>query len=497
MLEVGENVGPYAVVRKLGEGGMGEVYLAQHRHIARRAAIKVLRHELSSQEDLVVRFFAEARAASVIRHPGIVDVTDCDVDPTTGRAFIVMELLEGEGLEACLGRVGPLATDLQAVGTIVSQIASALGAAHAAGIVHRDLKPANVFLTQGRPDQPLRVKILDFGVAKFAGPGSARHTRAGSLLGTPAYMSPEQCRGAGEVDHRADVYALGCILFELLCGRPPFVRDTTGVLLVAHLGEAPPLPSSLQPSVPPALDRLVARMLAKSPDERPQSMDEVLTLLGPALRPGAQPAATMVLPASPLAGLTKVLPVATSGMQTTLTDTAGMMEEQGAPPRRRRWWLLALPAIAAVAGAAVLLSRPATSGVPVAAPARAALRARPPAEPRTVAITIASDPPGAVVSAEGEGADEGERLGITPTVLRLREGETMSLRLALEGYAAESVSVGTERARVEVRLDRLAAPPRGPAARPEGARASAGGDKPPKARHGPATASTRPAPATT
>src|SRR5262249_53040048 len=188
--------GAYTIPRRLGAGGMGEVYLARHRHIGRDAAIKVLLPELSQNEDVVARFFTEARATAAIRHPGIVEILDCDVHKS-GRAYIVMEFLEGENLAERLERAGSFARDLPGAGSILAQVASALAAAHAKGIVHRDLKPDNIFLTGtvaagGAPS----VKILDFGIAKLVvDDGEGRNkTRTGSLLGTPTYMSPEQCR---------------------------------------------------------------------------------------------------------------------------------------------------------------------------------------------------------------------------------------------------------------------------------------------------------------
>ena len=274
---------------------MGEVYLAEHRNIARRAAIKVLRAEQSVRQDVVQRFFTEARAASVIKHPGIVEIIDCDVD-VRGRAYIVMELLEGESLESLLYRAGGHTRDPRMAVAIVRDLASALAAAHAERIVHRDLKPANIFMAVDdsvRP--PLRVKILDFGIAKLATPQRGVNTRTGSLLGTPVYMSPEQCRGAGEVDHRSDIYSLGCIAFELVCGRPPFVREGQGELILAHATEAPPLLSSIDPAIGGSYERHVLRMLAKDPAARPQSMNEVIAMFDQTLREFEPPLERTVL----------------------------------------------------------------------------------------------------------------------------------------------------------------------------------------------------------
>jgi serine/threonine protein kinase len=194
-----ENIGSYRILSELGAGGMGTVYLAEHRFLKRRSAIKVLLADLASRPDLLERFFAEARATSQIEHPGIVRIFDCELD-ADGRPYFVMELLQGETLAAHLrqrGRLGPA----EAAGYALA-MAEALSAAHERGIVHRDLKPDNVFV---RPGPPLGIKLVDFGIAKLAGDfraGSSLHTQPGMLLGTPPYMSPEQCRGAPALHHR-------------------------------------------------------------------------------------------------------------------------------------------------------------------------------------------------------------------------------------------------------------------------------------------------------
>src|SRR5438045_2441255 len=236
---IGRTIGNYTLVEKLGQGGMGEVYLAEHRRIGRQAAIKFLLPALSQDADVVNRFFNEARAASLIKHPGIVEIYDCDV--VDGQAYIVMEYLEGESLAGTLRRAGPLAGEPTTIAAVIGQIASALAAAHRKEIIHRDLKPENVFLSvEDSTGMPFRTKILDFGIAKLAAPGGGgSNTRTGGLLGTPVYMSPEQCRGITSIDRRADIYALGCVMFELATGRHVFVKDAAGDLLVAHIIETP------------------------------------------------------------------------------------------------------------------------------------------------------------------------------------------------------------------------------------------------------------------
>ena len=272
MFEAGETLGPYTIVRRLGAGAMGEVYQARHRHMGRDAAIKVLRAELTEEADVVSRFFTEARATAAVRHPGIVEIFDCDLH-RSGRAFIVMEYLQGEDLAHRLAGGAPATTssDWPALRAIGRRLASALAAAHAVGIVHRDLKPGNIFLVSGGAGEAPLVKIVDFGIAKLLHRDGSAHsqTQTGHILGTPLYMSPEQARGAKTIDHRTDIYALGCVLFEMVTGRPPFVRKGPAQVIVAHLHEPAPRASSLAPTVPAALDALVDEMLAKDPAARP------------------------------------------------------------------------------------------------------------------------------------------------------------------------------------------------------------------------------------
>ena len=268
---IGQTLGSYTIERELGRGGMGAVYLAVHAMLGRKAAVKLLRPELSRDPSTVQRFFTEARAASAIKHPSIVEIYDFGVAPD-GAAYIVMELLDGESLATRLARLGrlPVATAL----VFARQIATALAAAHRAGIVHRDLKPDNAFLVAD-PEVAggERVKLLDFGIAKLTGDGGVAHTTTGAIMGTPHYMSPEQCEGSRAVDHRADLYSLGCMLFQMITGRLPFEGDGVGGIIGMHLYVAPPALRTLAPDAPAAVEALVARLLAKDPAERPASAD--------------------------------------------------------------------------------------------------------------------------------------------------------------------------------------------------------------------------------
>jgi serine/threonine-protein kinase len=275
LLVAGAVVGSYRVAYKLGEGGMGTVYLGEHTLLGRPAAIKVLQPSLSSNDEVVQRFFNEARAVTRIADPGIVQVFDFGHQPEVG-AFIVMEWLDGESLDSRLRRSGPIG--LLETLRLMRLLCGSLGAAHAKGIVHRDLKPENIFIVKD-PAVPggERPKILDFGIAKLAGeePGVVK-TRTGAVMGTPMYMSPEQCSGSAVVDHRSDIYAIGCVMFAMLTGRPPFHGPGPGDLIAAHLREPPPLAASRIPGLPGAIDRMLQCCLAKSAAERFPSMAELV-----------------------------------------------------------------------------------------------------------------------------------------------------------------------------------------------------------------------------
>ncbi|MBL9007842.1 MAG: protein kinase [Myxococcales bacterium] len=287
---VGTTVGKYRVVRILGRGGMGAVYEAVHQALGQRIAIKVLRPDLSSDTRHVQRFFDEARAVNIVQHAGLIKVYDFGHLPD-GTAYITMELLEGETLQERINhhQKAKQKMDLVEVLRISRQVSSALEAVHAKGIAHRDLKPANLFLV---PDKEApsgeRAKILDFGIAKFydsgkddegaAGGASHQLTTVGKLLGTPAYMSPEQCSGAEHIDGSIDVYGLGVILFQMLAGRLPFEAPHAVLLMTKHLTEPPPDLSEIDPSLPVPLCQLVHEMLAKERTQRPSMAQVVIRI---------------------------------------------------------------------------------------------------------------------------------------------------------------------------------------------------------------------------
>ncbi len=296
---LGTPIGPYRLARRLGRGGMGAVYLGVHSSIGSRVAVKVLLPVAAETPTLVERFFAEARAVNVIRHESIVNVLDLDVLPD-GRPYIVMECLDGQPLSAYLTRWQPFPIDVLI--RIAIEVLGALEAAHTAGITHRDLKPDNVFVTTLG-----RAKVLDFGIAKLRPEqgGLSDATRTGTLLGTPHYMSPEQA-ASQPVDHRSDLYSLGVILFQGATGRCPFDGTSLYELLHQHLHEPPPSPGASRPDLPPELEAIILRALAKHRDQRFQSAREMGEALVAVLRgvpaSGSLPAFAPIFSSAPPPG---------------------------------------------------------------------------------------------------------------------------------------------------------------------------------------------------
>jgi serine/threonine protein kinase len=280
--QAGPTIGHYVLGRCIGSGGMARVYEARHRFLGHRVAIKLLYPEYCDDRQLVRRFCNEGRAAAAIEHPGLVRYFDVG-RTTEGDVYLVMELLAGESLHRRLMR-GPL-PEPTAVG-IGRQIASALVAAHAQGLVHRDIKPENVFLALD-PEVPggERVKVLDFGIAKRT---QRRDTSPGILVGTPAYMAPEQCQPGMPLDGRADVYGLGALLHRMVTGQPLFESTNDVGLMCRHVHDAPPSPRSLGIPVSEAFERLLATCLAKQPRDRFPSMAALADMLS-SLATGGSP----------------------------------------------------------------------------------------------------------------------------------------------------------------------------------------------------------------
>jgi serine/threonine protein kinase len=298
-LEQGSLIGNYQVVGLLGQGGMGAVFEAVHKDIGRRAAIKVLHPEYAQHPLLTTRFLNEARAVNMARHPGLIEIFEYGVLPE-GLPFLVMEYLEGQILRSVIEQAGgaPVPDAL----VLARHIALALHAAHEKGIVHRDLKPANVMIL---PDPPgaRRVKVFDFGLAKLtnagAVPAGRKLSMTGAALGTPAYMSPEQCLGVTSVDGKADVYSLGVMLYEMLSGRLPFDAHLPFEFMAMHVQTTPPPLTAAAPQVGPEVAALTHRMLAKWPAERPD-MARVAAALGQILDGAGAPAGPVSVVSTPL-----------------------------------------------------------------------------------------------------------------------------------------------------------------------------------------------------
>ncbi len=340
---LGQTIGAYRVARLLGIGGMGRVYKGVQPQIGSRVAIKVLSRECSDRRDLVDRFFAEAKAVNLIRHESIVNVLDLAVLPD-GRPYIIMEYLDGAPLSWIIdqARQHGQALPLGGIARLAAEVLDALGAAHAKGIIHRDLKPDNVYVTpSGRP------KVLDFGIAKLQPElgGSATHT--GSLLGTPHYMSPEQA-ASRPVDARADLYAMGVILFECATLQKPFTADSLYALLRMHVEMPPPSPRALRRDVPPDLEHVIFTAMAKLPEQRFASAEAMSAALQHATAqlppdqwapitpvPGARPASWQPTPPQSWA----------RRAQQPTTVSAGQVT---APPAKSKALWIALAAIAVV-----------------------------------------------------------------------------------------------------------------------------------------------------
>jgi serine/threonine protein kinase len=365
----------YEIVRRIGEGGMGAVYEARHTVIGKRVAVKVLLEKFLEKPELVARLLQEARLASSIGHEHIVDVTDFGTT-VDGRAFVVMEYLEGESLAELVIRDAPLPVERSL--RMVRQVAGALGAAHAKGIVHRDVKPENVYLVQrGEADF---IKVVDFGVSKAVhvreeGPEWQRLTRTGMVLGTPLYMSPEQARGGEDVDARADIWAVGVMLYECLTGEVPFrAHNYLGVISQVLTEKAVP-PSRLRPElgIPVAVEAVVMRALEKDRDRRYQHM----------------------------ADLERDLERVLDGDQNVGLATA---PELPAPlPGRHRWHLGAAAVLVIAIGVAIALARSepgARASKPVAA--KAVPAATTTSRPATAPPIVPSSPPPKAVAATTE-----------------------------------------------------------------------------------------------
>jgi serine/threonine-protein kinase len=268
--------GRYRVERLLGKGGMGSVYMGRHVLVGRKVAIKILHAEFAGDAEMVVRFYREARAAAAIGHKNIIDVLDVGTTEESD-PYLVMEYLEGESLRSMLKRTGPI--ELAAACGIMEPVLQALSAAHQAGIIHRDLKPDNIFLVS-HSEEETEVKLIDFGISKFTQDVQKTDlTQTGQLIGTPAYMSPEQAQGDGTIDQRTDVYALGVIFYQMLTGKLPYQGKAYAAVIGDILTGKPVPPLDANPDFPREAEGVVLRAMSKKPDDRYASADEMLEMV--------------------------------------------------------------------------------------------------------------------------------------------------------------------------------------------------------------------------
>jgi eukaryotic-like serine/threonine-protein kinase len=346
--------GRYRIVRKLGAGGMADVYLAEDQELGRPVAIKILNDRHAADDQFIERFRREAKNAAGLSHPNIVSIYDRGT--AEGTYYIAMEFLDGRSLKEMIVGRGP--APVKTAIDYARQILAAIGFAHRNGIVHRDIKPHNVLVS---PEG--RLKVTDFGIARS---GASQMTEVGSIIGTAQYLSPEQARGS-PVDQTSDLYSVGVVLYEMLTGQVPFTGDTPLEIAMKHLSAVPKPPSELRPDVPHDLDLVVLRALAKNPEERYQTAEEMdadLARVAEGLPVGAETAdaatavlsGSGVLAAAPTAIVSPPAPptAPTRPAPPGRTPPAGYYGYEG-PPRRRRpvWpWILSLLLLAAAGGAA-------------------------------------------------------------------------------------------------------------------------------------------------
>jgi serine/threonine protein kinase len=414
-LAPGAAVGEYRIDRKIGRGAFGSVYQASHPVIGKLVAIKILARKYSVEPEMVNRFVTEARAVNQIRHRNIIDIFSFGT-LTDGRAFYVMELLEGETLQARLARVGRLS--LAEALPIFRAVARALDAAHAQGIAHRDLKPDNVYLAlDADGTQP---KLLDFGIAKLLHERDSPHkTETGIAVGTAYYMSPEQCRGK-DVDHRTDFYAFGVVAYQVLTGEMPIDAPDYLALLMRQISVDPAPPSSHVPELPPAVDDAIAWLMRKEPSERPPDLATAVR----ALEVGA-----VTGPPNPRA--TKIAPPAKR------------------PPRLATKLAVGI-ASTVIAGAATFVVLEQGGDAPPAPPPRIATTT---ATTTTTTTTTSPKPPAPTsaptieirvdgVPAETHAFALGHSIGTTPGVIVLPRGTTaIDVRFEHAGYSATTATI--------------------------------------------------------
>jgi serine/threonine-protein kinase len=443
----------YEVEKVLGEGGMGVVYRCRHTIIGKKVAMKVLRADMARNEEVTERFLNEARSASAIGNPHIIDISDFGRLPD-GSTYFIMEFLDGQPLTAVV-ESGPV--PIPRLVHVATQLAEGLFAAHEAGIVHRDLKPDNIFLIK-RGAQKDFVKILDFGIAK-ASSTEGKLTQAGAVFGTPHYMSPEQAAGA-PIDHRADIYSFGVILYELASGKVPFDADNFMGILTQHMYKAPVPIRALVPQpqdVPPGLEAIILKCLSKHTEHRYQTMNELLEDLKK-LEEGAVPGAVAEM-------------MSRSGGFNVPHDyfkSAKMPAPMPATPQgqgRAKWPLYA--GVAGVAAAvaivvAIFAKSSSSDAAPVREPLPAAVtQAAKPAEPTAAPIAPAPAPAApakhqvvlAVQPLDAHVFRGEEDLGASPVVIELAEGEKADVTVKRRGYKEKPLTLDGSEPKMSVKLE--------------------------------------------
>lgn len=460
--------GRYRIEAVLGEGGMGVVYRCTHKIIGKKVAMKVLRADLARDNEATERFLNEAKAASSIGNPHIIDISDFGQFPD-GSTYFVMEYLEGSPLSSLIAGAKPMPAER--ILNIAEQLAEGLSAAHQRHIVHRDLKPDNVFLVRRGQNKDF-VKILDFGIAKVS-TAEGKLTRAGAVFGTPHYMSPEQAAGT-PVDHRGDVYALGVILYELTSGTVPFDADNFMGILTQHIYKTPVPISALVPQipdVPPGLEAIILKCLAKSPEQRYQSMEELLGDLE-RLKAGAMPEA-----AHEMSQRADGFNAPHDYFKAVNATTAGTLASAS---WRSRWpLLLGLLALALIAAVVVGAASDAEDELPASEMRMASEpvaqreplgegkpKVTPAAQEKLVVkrqVVLAVEPLDAHVFRDGED------LGESPVLVEIKEGESAALRIQREGFETQEIVLDGGEGRHSIKLvpQKKAKPPvrRAPAQR--------------------------------
>jgi serine/threonine-protein kinase len=454
----GRTLGEFHVLRRLGAGGMGQVFLARQLSLKRQVALKLLRTDLATSPVALKRFQAEAEAVATLNHPNIVQIYG--VGETDGLRYMVLEYVEGRNLRDYLARKGP--PDLPVALSVMRQVATALQKAHEQGLVHRDIKPENILVTRR-----VEVKVTDFGLSRFFAPGEALNlTQSGVTLGTPLYLSPEQAQGH-PVDHRSDFYSFGVTCYHLLSGETPFRGSTAVEVALKHVTDQPRPLAALRPDLPADLCGMVHKMMAKNPGDRYQSARELLrdlakvkeglslgltqaaTLGASGLAPSAGPGGGAVLG---LSGSNHGLP---AGSLPTLTLTpSAAVPTAAAPVRWGRWLLAGLAVLLGGAGGVFAYVRLHPPPEPPPPPVVQVLPGLPDVRPPEKPTTTRERELLAVLNARGTKGDDWTAASIELGLLFLREGRLDEARDRFEAMEGEQLGapLATASARLSGRL---------------------------------------------